>query len=597
MIEEKVLQFCADSVPSFLGIFDFSNPSMSIYIFYGYTVSIIFSIILGIFSLNSFLENKTMLGYSFVALMSSYFLLSLNELVLWTAAPHAVLNVSWFLVFPTEFMFLFSFVLVCYSILKPAFDTNIVHNHIRVGLLVAAFTPLWVNIKSYDPINCIGTEGPLMYVFYAFKALLFMYMIYTLYHAQNDDVSKDLKRARTVLAVVVIACFTLFVGIDIFTQLTDNFNFDTTRVFGVVAVVSAILWLMTASEKNEEEKTYFIEKFGPAQAFITLLFIADMVLLFFKNKEGASSLYQITTYSNVAFTLIVFLFLSSQQNQKITLNKLNTKLILLDQQKNQFLSFATHQLKAPLTAMKWGMETLKEMGYTKAEQPQRAAIIDKLYSTTDDLIHTVGDFLDISKIEQGGLVLKKEGFLWAEYVATLAAEFKGASVNKGLDLVVDVPNLNEMVFADKTKLRQVVVNLVDNAIKYTPTGKITVKVEKKGTLLHTMVSDTGPGISEEELPKLFSKFTRGAAGSTVSGSGLGLFLAKKIMELHQGELWATSEGAGFGSQFHMTIPIYVDKNNSTNTLSVETKVTPEPVTPTESFVPQPEQAPATPPSV
>ncbi len=569
-------EFCSYTAnPHLFGLFDFST-SIPLFIFYGYAVSIFFSIILGLFSLNSFLKNKTMLGYSFVSLMASYFLLSLNELVLWTAAPHTILKVSWFLVFPTEFMFLFSFVLICYSILKPVFNANIVHNHIRVGLLIAVFTPLWVNIKSYDTVNCNGTEGPLVYVFYACKVLLFVYLLYTLYRSQNDEVSTDLKRAKMILSIALIACFTLFIGIDIFTQLTDNFNFDTTRVFGVVAVVSAILWLMTASEKNDEEKTYFIEKFGPAQAFITLLFIADLTLLFFKNREGVSDLYQITTYSNVAFTFMVFLFLSFQQNQKITLNKLNTKLILLDQQKNQFLSFATHQLKAPLTAMKWGMETLKEMGYTKAEQPQRSAIIDKLYSTTDDLIHTVGDFLDISKIEQGGLVLKKEGFLWAEYVATLAAEFKGASVNKGLDLVIDVPNLNEMVFADKTKLRQVVVNLIDNAVKYTPTGKITVKVEKKGVLLHTMISDTGPGISEEELPKLFSKFTRGAAGSTVNGSGLGLFLAKKIMELHQGELWATSEGLGLGSQFHMTIPVYVGQNTCATPVQATQAIPAEP---------------------
>lgn len=477
------------SNPTFLGIFDFNNAGITIFIFYGYIVSILFSLILLIFAGVRFFKNKTTLSYSFIALTASYLLLSINELVLWTAGPHFILKAAWFLVFPTEFLFMLSLGYVCFSILKPVFNGVIFHTHIRLALLAAAFTPLWVNIKSYDPVECNGISGPLSYVFYVLKFLLFCYIIFTVYKAVRTEEERIVKYAKIVLACSVLLCFALFVGIDIFTGFTENYNFDIIRLFGVVGVIASSLWYMTISEKDvTDNKTYHIDKFGPAQVFVVLLLVADISLLFFSKNEGAIQLYRVTNFSNVAFMVIVFLFLSSQQNQKITLNKLNTKLILLDQQKNQFLSFATHQLKAPLTAMKWGMETLREMGYTKAEQPQRSAIVDKLYSTTDDLIHTVGDFLDISKIEQGGLVLKKEGFLWAEYVATLAAEFKGASVNKGLDLVIDVPNLNEMVFADKTKLRQVVVNLIDNAIKYTPTGKITVKVEKKGVLLHTMVS-------------------------------------------------------------------------------------------------------------
>lgn len=572
-----VNEFCSYTAnPHLFGIFDFIT-SIPITINYGYTASVLFSIALGIFALYTFLRNKTMLAYSLSTMMASYLLMSLNELVLWTAAPHAVLKVAWHLVFPTEFLFIFSLGLVAYSMMRPAFDEVVVHWHIRVASLAALLTPLSINISSYDPVECNGAEGPLSYIFYGFKFILFCYLIYSFYIAQQEESSKELRRSKIVLSLAVILCFTLFTGVDIFTHLTDIYIFDTTRVLGVVSVVSALLWIMTVTEKKEQEKTYYIEKFGPAQAFILLLLIADGTLLFFRKKSDVAELYAILNYANIAFAAIVFVFLSFQQTQKITLNKLNTKLILLDQQKNQFLSFATHQLKAPLTAMKWGMETLKEMGFSKAEQSQRTAIIDKLYSTTDDLIHTVGDFLDISKIEQGGLVLKKEGFLFAEYVASLAAEFKAAATNKGLDLVIDVPTLNEMVFADKTKLRQVVVNLVDNAIKYTPTGKITVKVEKKGTLLHAMVADTGPGISEEELPKLFSKFTRGAAGSTVNGSGLGLFLAREIMKLHQGELWATSGGIGCGSQFHMTIPIYTSQTVMPEQAPIPEPAAPQPV--------------------
>jgi signal transduction histidine kinase len=229
----------------------------------------------------------------------------------------------------------------------------------------------------------------------------------------------------------------------------------------------------------------------------------------------------------------------------------------VDQQKNEFLSFATHQLKSPLTAMKWGMETLKDMNFAPEEVEQRKVIVNKLYDTTNDLIRTVGDLLDISKIEQGGLVLKKEPFDWFEYTQKIAEEFRIPANVKGLDLIVEIPSTPVIINGDQTKLRQVLVNIIDNAIKYTPTGTVTVTAILEGDFVTIRVSDTGPGIEAEELTKLFNKFARGMAGKSSgnAGSGLGLFLVKKIMELHNGDVWAESEGAGSGSCFCVKLPV------------------------------------------
>lgn len=556
--------------PDLFGIFN--TNAAPLFIFYGYVVSIIFSLVIGFFAITSFIKDKTMLGYAFISLMISYFLMSLNELVLWTAAPHAILKISWFLVFPTEFLFLLSLGIICYAVINREFNMALVHNHIRIGFLVAAITPFWINIKSYDPIECNGNPGPLIYILYLLKILLFLYILYTFYKVQKVSFKNELKVVKIILTSVILICFTLFVGVDVFTQLTDNYNFDTTRVFGVVIVVAAILWLMAVKEKDQDYQTYQINEFGPAQALVLLLLVANIVLLVFLKREGIETLYRVLNVFNVIFIAIVFMFSSFQQRQKIILNKLNKNLIELDQQKNEFLSFATHQLKSPLTAMKWGMETLKDMGFTPEETEQRVIIIDKLYGTTNDLIRTVTDLLDISKIEQGGLVLKTEDFAWTTYVKQVAEEFSIPASKKGLKLVVNVPSESIMINGDQTKLRQVLVNIIDNAIKYTPTGTITVSLTQEANELHTIVADTGPGIDAEEITKLFGKFSRGAAGKDGGGSGLGLFLVKKVIELHNGRVWASSNGIGYGSQFHIVLP--VKGSVSTPAGSVAATVTP-----------------------
>jgi len=113
------------------------------------------------------------------------------------------------------------------------------------------------------------------------------------------------------------------------------------------------------------------------------------------------------------------------------------------------------------------------------------------------------------------------------------------------------------IFLDKEKIRQAIMNILDNAIKYTEQGGITIKLQKTDHKLRITISDTGDGMSQEEISHLFTSFTRGKAGTRlwVEGAGLGLYIAKKFIEMHNGRIWAESSGKGNGSIFHIEIPI------------------------------------------
>lgn len=235
-----------------------------------------------------------------------------------------------------------------------------------------------------------------------------------------------------------------------------------------------------------------------------------------------------------------------KENRELT--QKNKSLAEHDASKSEFLSFATHQLKSPLTSLKWGLAALKE-SYDES-------IVIKLQTTIDDMISTVTDLLDISKIEQGGMAMSREEFDLHDFVGRIVEEFQAAARDKGIRLVYTGDIVPCIVFADMTKLRQVFVNLVDNAVKYTKKGDVKVVFRRQGQWAEVSVWDTGPGIAPAEQRALFDKFLRGAAGkASEGGSGLGLYLAKEIAMAHGGDISARSEGLGKGSVFSVRLPI------------------------------------------
>lgn len=255
-----------------------------------------------------------------------------------------------------------------------------------------------------------------------------------------------------------------------------------------------------------------------------------------------------TLFVMIAIGILLVRNSRAQGRQKDVLQKLNTNLTNLDAKKNEFLSFATHQLRSPLTSIKWGLDSLKEKF--------SAETIDHLLLTTDDLIGTVNDLLDISKMEQGGMVMKMEEFDVHDFVGRLVEEFRMAAEAKGLKLVFQGDNVPCFIHSDQNKLRQVFVNLIDNAIKYTKKGEIVVAFKKFSKNVVIEVRDTGPGIEPKELSELFDKFLRGKAGkASEAGSGLGLYLARQIMRALHGEISAHSVGLGHGSTFKVVLPL------------------------------------------
>jgi len=238
--------------------------------------------------------------------------------------------------------------------------------------------------------------------------------------------------------------------------------------------------------------------------------------------------------------------------EKLTeeLERANERLKELDQMKTEFLSLASHQFRSPLTAMKGYSSLILEGSYGEVNPAVKAAV-GNIFQSADNLAVVVQDFLDVSRIEQGRMKYEFERVEMNSLVKEITEELKPNFQKAGLTLSFTPAPSSLFVSGDKGKLNQVIINIIDNAQKYTKEGGITISLEKKEGKVLTTIKDTGIGISQEDINKLFSKFIRGknANKTNVSGTGLGLYLVKKIIEAHHGEIRIESEGLGKGSTF------------------------------------------------
>ncbi|MBX9765060.1 hypothetical protein K2X83_00260 [Patescibacteria group bacterium] len=250
--------------------------------------------------------------------------------------------------------------------------------------------------------------------------------------------------------------------------------------------------------------------------------------------------------------LILLLFLFFHHARIIDYTELYKRLKEVDQLKDDFVSMVSHELRSPLTIIRGYVAELKEKGTQAENAPELLKRIDDAAQAQNMLI---GDILDVARIEQGRLDYKMKDFDPAPVLKTVAEGFMPAATAKGLSIVVDVP-AGVLISADEDRLRQVITNFVSNAVKYSDKGQITVSGKTDGKNFVIRVSDTGIGMSAEDVKKLFGKFYRVAGDRVRSevGTGLGLWITKQIVEAMKGTISVESI-QGVGSHFIVTLPL------------------------------------------
>ncbi|HEX9722366.1 MAG TPA: HAMP domain-containing sensor histidine kinase [Candidatus Paceibacterota bacterium] len=225
--------------------------------------------------------------------------------------------------------------------------------------------------------------------------------------------------------------------------------------------------------------------------------------------------------------------------------------------KSEFLSITAHQLRTPLSALKWVLYMALE-GDVGALKKAQKELLQKGYDSNERMIALVNDLLDVVRIEEGRFDYKFEKGSVSEIAESVAKEIRVIAEKKGVQLLFHKP-LRELpkVALDPVKFRLALSNIVGNAVQYTQAkGRVDIELTQKDREILLMVRDTGVGIPKQYVARLFTKFFRGANALRLqpTGSGLGLFIAKNIIEKHGGKIWIESE-ENKGTSVYFTIPV------------------------------------------
>ncbi len=304
------------------------------------------------------------------------------------------------------------------------------------------------------------------------------------------------------------------------------------------------------------------------KALVTELFVVALILLLFIELFQAQSNLELMLRLGVMGAVMVFgsLLVGSvisevKQREKITelaksLESANIRLQELDRQKTDFLSIAAHQLRTPLSIINGYIELIKDGGYGKVGKKMKDTL-DNMDESNSRLTKLVDEFLDITRIEQGRTKFTFKPTDLSKVVTSAAEELRDRAEQKGLKIHWAVPKKPFIIAMDDEKVRHVIFNFIDNAIKYSTKGFITIALEQDEHGITAKVTDNGIGFNKVDEANFFQKFYRGenVKGVNVTGTGLGLYVCRKFIETHGGRIWAHSDGLGSGSEFGFWIPL------------------------------------------
>jgi signal transduction histidine kinase/CheY-like chemotaxis protein len=225
--------------------------------------------------------------------------------------------------------------------------------------------------------------------------------------------------------------------------------------------------------------------------------------------------------------------------------------------KTEFVANVSHELRTPLNMIIGYSEMILNMPAAYGKRLPQALVADiaAIHRNSEHLIHLINDVLDISQIEVKRMALNKEWLVLGEVIAEAVSAIQPLLTSKQLYCHVELCPEPLVLFGDRTRLRQVLLNLLSNAARYTDKGGLTITTECEDNEIRVLVSDTGPGISEQDLPKLFEPFRQldGSLRRRQNGSGLGLNISRQFVELHGGKIGVYSK-LGEGSTFWFTLP-------------------------------------------
>lgn len=392
--------------------------------------------------------------------------------------------------------------------------------------------------------------------YFAYGLLVFLFFFggyFFLYEQYRLARTKDEKRQVLLILAGAIAASLPATVPDLILPYYNNFSYTWLGPIFTLILVGSIFYAIV-------RYALFNIKLILAESTISIIIVFLIGDIIFA-QDSAELILKAVTILFVVFLshlLIKSVYNEIEQRKRIEglaeeLSQANEKLRELDKHKTEFVSFASHQLRSPLTAIKGYASMILEGDYGKLTVGMAEAV-NKIYESSKTLASVVDDYLNISRIELGTMKYNFVPLDLREMTESVIGELKPNFERAKTTISLESDKRKSYkIHADPDKLKQVIANIVDNSVKYSPRGKVIVSLtrDEEKKIVRFVISDNGIGMSKETLAKLFNKFTRAnnANSTNIRGTGLGLYVARDIIGAHKGKIWAESDGEGKGSRF------------------------------------------------
>lgn len=546
----------------------FFAPDTPAILYYSHIPATVLALLIGLFVyLNgrNFLLNRLLLVLSIV--FSAW---TLNSLFGWTNIHADFLAFAWpIYAISSSLLAIFSIYFTYVFIDKK--DIKLKYKIIFLVLLlpILLFAHTNLSISGFNITNCdaFDYEGLPFKYYYTALGFIAIVWIFGLLVKRYRNAQAEMKKQIILIGVgIEFFLFSFLTSTFIITYLVNvgilpDSRLEMYGLFGMIVFLAMISVLIVRF------KTFNVGLLASQALVIALIALVGSQFTYVHTTPTI-----ILTSITLIFTGLIGIALirsvQKEVQQRIELEKLTTQLEKanerlkeLDKLKSEFVSIASHQLRSPLTSIRGYASMLAEESFGKL--PEKAIEpVKRIEDSARLMAIAVEDYLNVSRIEAGNMKYNMSNFNLKEEVEKIANDVRPVAMEKGLVLLFrsDMKSRG-IVNADIGKTVQIIHNLINNSMKYTPKGSITVlahdDVQKKR--MYIDVIDTGIGINKENLSKLFQKFSRASNANSVnvSGTGLGLFVALRMAEAMGGTITAHSDGDGRGSRFTLELPLVV----------------------------------------
>lgn len=531
-------------------IFSSNVPS---FIYYTHLTALVLSLAISLFVY--FVDRKNLVNRILFWSLVPFLLWVFFNIIIWSSNRSDIIMFLWSLQIMIEPLVYIGMLYLIYVFINKrdvAFKIKIIVGILYLPLIV--ITPTAYSLPGFDLSLCFPIESYYSYYTYVLELLsVILISVYT-YHCYRKETDKNTKKQILFLAIGVILFLITFASGNIFGSITDNWVTSQFGLFGAPILAAFIAYLVVRFQ------AFKIKLIG-TQVLVGALWIAIMSILFINKIENVRVVVSATL---IIFLLVGMLLIRSVkreigQREKIEnlakdLEKVNENLTFANERQENLIHFINHQVKGFFTKSKYIFSTLMEGDYGRLDEKMETVIKEGLRSDNEG-IAMVGDILNASNIKSGVIKYNKSVMDFKELVLNVASEQKKNAEDKGLLFKINVDESDYKISGDDFQLKHVVKNLVDNSIKYTPTGKVTMSLSKTNGKILFSVKDTGVGLTKEDKQRLFTEGGKGKNSQkiNVNSTGFGLFIAKNIVLAHNGKIWAESEGEGKGSQFYVEL--------------------------------------------